>query len=103
MDDEELIVESYSYSRYKDWHIPFHIELQYMRFPGGQIGVGRYYRAGIRATRTLMKSRGEWSWRIGYLSYHLGAGYSWKVGADKNVRLEGASSFAKMSLACKQL
>ena len=80
------------YRRYKDWRIPFHAELQYMRFPGGQIGAGRYYRASIRATNTLRKSREEWdwSWRIGYLSYHLGAGYGWKVGADKNVRLEGS-------------
>ena len=83
--------EFFYYNTYKDWRIPFHAELQYMRFPGGQIGAGRYYRAGIRATNTLRKSRGEWewSWRIGYLSYHLGVGYGWKVGAGKNVRLEG--------------
>ena len=90
-EEREGTADSY-YRRYKDWRIPFHAELQYMRFPGGQIGAGRYYRASIRATNTLRKSREEWdwSWRIGYLSYHLGVGYGWKVGADKNVRLEGS-------------
>ena len=77
--------------RNRIWLIPIHIELQFMRFPGGQIGKGRYYRAGLRTTRTYLIWQKNWKWRPyeAYASYSLGAGYGWKIGQDKNVRLEG--------------
>lgn len=77
---------------FQDWHVPIDVELQYVRLPSGQPREGRYYRAGIRTTRSLLRRKGDWHWDIvdgGNLSFYLGAGHSWKVGAANSVRLEG--------------
>ena len=77
---------------FQDWDVPIDVELQYVRLPSGQPREGRYYRAGIRTTRYLLRRKGDWHWDIvdgGNLSFYLGAGHSWKVGAANSVRLEG--------------
>ena len=59
---------------------------------GGQIGAERFYRTGIRTTRAYLKRRGDCEWErtdAGNLYFNIGAGYGWKVGPAKNIRLEG--------------
>ena len=88
--------ESLSYRLYRIWFIPIHLELQWISFPGGRIGAGRYYRAGIRTTRSLLIWQENWTWRpyeSSHLSYHLGVGYGWKVGSKYKVHLEGQGIF----------
>ena len=92
-DDEEAPDYYCCWVRHRDWHIPIQVNLHFMRFPGKQIGIGRYYRAGIRIIeRSYTKWQGKWGWESATyadLQYHLGAGYGWKAGSAGNVRLEG--------------
>ena len=88
----KIVHDEFNYRYYRDWFFPVHAELQYMRFPGGEVGAGRYYLASIRTAQSYMRLKNDWQW--GYndaynLSFHLGAGYGWKVGTSNNVRLEG--------------
>ena len=85
-------VNSYDDHGLREWFVPIHFELQFIHFPKGRIGIGRYYQAGARTTRSFLIWRENWTWRryeYGYVTYHLSAGHSWSLGSGKNIRIEG--------------